>query len=148
MARGKGQRDTPNIANDPVADLLMPSVDPLSPVVDPLLDDPLLAMEDRRTWHPAGPARPSMMTWSSDVVADRASTFVRNTLYDVSGRRYVDRARNYVGAALAFRDPSRVALCVRRKIRKEVLFALSPHRRIGAGRGKHRRRNWASSIRC
>lgn len=148
MARSKGQRDTSNIANDPVADLLTPAADPLSPAIDPLLDDPLLSMEDRRSWHPDGPNRPTLMSWASDVVSDRTSTFVRNTLYDVSGRRYVDRARNYGRAALAFRDPNRVAICIRRKIRKEVLFALSPHRRIGRGAGKHRRRNWASAIRC
>lgn len=148
MARGsRGQRDISNpIANDP----LLPLLDPIepSPLIDPLVDDPLLSFEDRRFYHPAGYNRPALMSWSSDVVLGYANNAVRNLLYDVSGKRYVDRAKNYIGAAAAFRDPSRVAICVRRKVRREVLFALSPHRRIGSGRGKHRRRNWASSIRC
>lgn len=143
MAKGRGQRDTSEIANSELLSDLMAPVSP-SPAVDPLLDDPLLAFEDRRQYHPAGPARPALMSWASDLVANT----VRNTAYDISGKRYYDRAKTYAAAGLAFRDPKRVAICVRRKIRREVLFALSPHRRIGSGRGKHRRRNWASSIRC
>lgn len=150
MARAKSQRDFSTIPSEPLLDVLSEPVGP-SLSVDPLLDDPLLAFEDRRQYHPAGPSRPAMMFGASDVISypvNYASNVARNFVYDVSGKRYVDKAKNLAGAALAFRDPARVAVCVRRKIRREVLFALSPHRRIGSGRGKRRRQNWASAIRC
>jgi len=148
MARGR-QRDTNVVASDQLLSSLEgPSVDVTIPI-DPLVDDPLLSMQDNRLYHPDPPSRPSLMQWASQLVADKSQTFLGNVLYDVSGRRYIDKPVNWTRAALAFRDPARVAICVRRKIRREVLFALTPHKRlIGRGAAKHRRRNWASAIRC
>lgn len=158
MARGRGQRDGSTVSNDPLLSAIMAPpvsvspVDPLDWEVGAVQAANLMAMEDRRLYHPEGVNRPAVLPGSSDLVTRGTTSYVANYFknlgYDLSGRRYVDRARNYVGAGLAFRDPSRVAICVRRKIRKEVIFALSPHRRIGSGKGKRRRRNWASSIRC
>lgn len=150
MARGKSSSAiSPNsIANDPLLDVLSEPVGPAVPV-DPLLDDPLLAFEDRRQFHPLQSNRPALMSWASDVVVNYGRNVVSKALYEnIPGRRALDRGKTYVEAGLAFRDPERVAICVRRQIRREVLFALSPHRRIGSGRGKRRRRNWASAIRC
>lgn len=48
--------------------------------------------------------------------------------------------------AIGFAQPSRVALCVRRNVRKEVLFARNLTRR-GAG-SKHRRKTSWSQIKC
>lgn len=144
-----GQRDnsTPTpIANDPLLDVLSSPGEP-SELVDPLSDDPLLAMEDRRFY---SPDRYSYaMKWASDVVVSYPRNVVSKALYEgIPGVRLANRAKTYVEAGLAFRDPERVAVCVRRHIRRQVIFALSLHRRIGSGRGKRRRRNLASAIRC
>jgi len=48
-------------------------------------------------------------------------------------------------ASLKFADPKLVALCVRRKVRKEVLFAIKKTRK---GSGASRRKNFWSNISC
>lgn len=48
-------------------------------------------------------------------------------------------------AQVRFADPAQVAICVRRKERREVLHAL---RYVRKGKGGSRRRNWASKIKC
>jgi len=47
--------------------------------------------------------------------------------------------------SLKFSDPGLVALCVRRKIRKEVIFALRKNKK---GSGASRRKNFWSNISC
>lgn len=49
------------------------------------------------------------------------------------------------GTVVGFRVPNLVGICVRRKIRREVLHAL---RRTNKGRGGSRRRNLWSHIKC
>lgn len=52
----------------------------------------------------------------------------------------------FLGHRLAFSIPRLVALCVRRKTRKEVLHAL---RKTGGGSGRRRpRRNFWSNVKC
>jgi len=48
--------------------------------------------------------------------------------------------------AIGFVQPGRTAVCVRRRVRKEVLFARN-HTRRGAG-SKNRRRNEWSKVKC
>lgn len=55
----------------------------------------------------------------------------------------VARGKSRVG----FRIPGNVALCLRRKARREVLFAFGLTRKSGKGGGK-RRRNEYSGVRC
>lgn len=93
--------------------------------------DHLRLVEDRRYFHPMGPARP-------------ASAFTR------SSSRVVVPKWSTVGAAgvtakLAFNSPSSVLVCVRRKSRREVLFAKGKGGRRGQRRPK---RNIWSSIKC
>lgn len=56
------------------------------------------------------------------------------------------KANNYKAlSALKFADPRFVGICVRRKIRREVIFALKRNRK-GSGGKKHR--NFWSTISC
>lgn len=84
---------------------------------------------DRRVFHPDGHFR-------------RPDAFVR-VAADL--RVTPSSPRRSLPFSVSFRDPSRVHLCVRRKVRREVLFAKG-----GAGSRKMRppRRNYFSSVRC
>lgn len=106
------------------------------------LSAPLSEVEDRRTYHPLGPNRPAR--YSTGTTAS----------YTLKDRKHAKphRLRNPFGAsqtraAVAFADPSHVAVCVRRKTRREVIFASG----AGAKRTKRRRpqrRSATSAIRC
>lgn len=54
--------------------------------------------------------------------------------------------QNFLPWNVAFAEPHKVAVCIRRKMRREVMFALKLNRK-GAGAGR-RRRNWTSGITC
>lgn len=121
MARSRRSSNRPTAIPSSIASrwLVRPIV-PLSPLIE---------LEDRRAYHPERVYR-----------APRAS--VRKAAQIVvkrSGRpfRFPD--------VLGFRQPRRVLLCVRRQMRKEVLFA---HRRVRSGAGGRRRRNYWSGISC
>lgn len=82
---------------------------------------------DRRVFHPARAFRPV-----------------------VGARGKVSRVQARVGRGLGalsyhFNAPSRVMACVRRKDRREVLFALG---RTGRGARSPKRRNVLSNVRC
>jgi len=98
----------------------------------------LRLFEDRRRWHPAGLLRPAAVLGS------------------ISSRRLVERPRQSWGPAkyrdpfpslrLGFAIPEKVVVCVRRKQRREVIFATG-----SAGKGarqKQRRRNYMSEVSC
>lgn len=93
----------------------------------------LPAVEDRRTYHPLRRNRPTMRT-----DARRTERLVLAPL------EKSPRARS-VHEYLAFKTPEKVVTCVRRKTRREVLFANG-----GASKKRKRkpRRNWRSNIRC
>lgn len=107
-----------------------PTVDPL----DDLLDAPLLG--DGRLFHPdpleaprtvsGTPARVRVLPRRSSSATARSDPFLA----------FRDR--------LTFRTPDRVALCVRRKQRRQVLHAL---RRTGRGNRPPRRNAW-SNVSC
>lgn len=88
---------------------------------------PVLAADDRRRYHPNKFARPA-------GALKRSST------------RLVARpGPNHTWAQIGFAVPRNVAICQRRKLRKEVMFATG-----AAGRGYRRkkRRNQFSQVRC
>lgn len=91
----------------------------------------LRLLEDRRQWHPDGARRAAKAfnRWAPRVVVPKWAA--------LGGAA--------VTAKLAFTDPSSVAICVRRKIRREVMFARGHSGRRGQRRPK---RNWFSTIRC
>lgn len=97
--------------------------------------------EDRRTYHPEGRFRPAMaVPKSARIMVDRPVTKKHTKLSD---RLYKNALRGF--GKIAFRDPARVLLCIRRKERREVLHALN---RTSPGRGKKKRKNFWSAIRC
>lgn len=109
-------------------------VTPIRRVADPVVRvrSALSLLEDRRFFRPEGVlARPRAFFSPPRIV-------VRN-----ANRRQVTGLS--VPSALGFDVPHRVAICVRRKQRREVIHAKRLTKR-GAGGAKHR--NWWSEIRC
>lgn len=102
----------------------------------------LTEIEDRRTWHPLGSER-------------NARSFKRATHSLVIPPANVNKNKNqskFKGPKLTlphtigFEAPQQVLVCVRRKTRKEVLFAKN---KTGKGARKFkRRRSWLSEISC
>lgn len=91
----------------------------------------LSLFEDRRTYHPERAARPAFS------LPRMASRLVAREARGRSGRQ--------TKAPVAFADPNRVLVCVRRKRRKEVLHA----RGIAGSRGFRRpRRSFYSEVSC
>lgn len=101
-------------------------------VAVPRPNPPLQQVEDRRRWHPLRALAPAQ------------------TLNSRASRRLVEKPRitrdPFPSLRLGFAVPSKVAACVRRKSRREVLFAIKG---TGAGaRQKRRRRNQLSNLQC
>lgn len=97
----------------------------------------LRPVEDRRSYYPARfrPAR--LIDGSSNyrlVVAKPAT-------------KPAARTKSRLPSAVGFQDPRKVVICVRRKIRKEVLHALRKTGR-GGSRSWKRKRNVYSDVRC
>lgn len=112
-------------------------------------------VEDGRVWHPSGDARPAFDTAMRPnpriVLKDRPSLAPRwgsspKRIKAAGGRskRPVARAL-HTKAFRAFESPSKVLVCVKRKVRREVIHALSK-----AGRGRRSRPKYGphSSISC
>lgn len=120
--RQRSDSDRPSaVSQRPLATLLRPSPAPPAP---------LRLIEDRRTYHPLGPDRP----------ARQVSGHPSKPLQVKPSKKF------RLPPQLGFSDPTRVVVCVRRKTRKEVLFAL---KKMGAGKRRRRpRRNWLSNIEC
>ena len=90
---------------------------------------PSLALyEDLRRWHPMRDVRPAIRT------TGRVATLaVRPTA-----------TFNPMGGLRSFTVPANVVTCVRRKMRREVLFAMGK-----SGGGKRRpSRTWRSNVKC
>lgn len=87
---------------------------------------PTATIEDRRLFHPEGYYRPA-----------RGSSRLAVSLKP---------AKPMSGTAFRFAMPNKVAVCVRRRTRRQVIFALN---KAGAGaRARARRRNYQSDIGC
>jgi len=93
---------------------------------------------DRRLWHPA-PAVDPIRTLTS-----RAARLRLSTPSPAVVRRF--RARSDPLLGISFRDPSRVLVCIRRKARRESIFASGQAGR--PGRRTKPRRNPNSGISC
>lgn len=133
MARRSRNHTTEEERDDPlIANLLAPIAPAplLSPSYSPS-HDLLTEIEDRRSFHP--------------------DAFFRSAL-DTEGRNVNPKARHKPGPFSridfpAFDTPSRqVAVCIRRKTRREVIFAKK--KRGKGARARRRRRNYYSNIRC
>lgn len=94
---------------------------------------------DRRNYHPEPNRYPG-------AIVRRAGRLNIDTLGN-SVRSQVRPNNDVLPWRVAFADPKKVAVCVRRKVRREVLHALKLKSRAGKG-GAPRRRNPWSGIRC
>lgn len=142
-SRDKREDNSPSL----MPALLRPTAPSVSPLPSPARTI-LQEIEDRRTYHPLGDARPARFSTGGP---SRIS--VKDRSYN--GRyRYADPHRTSKNihlnsgtkAPLSFASPDATIVCVRRKTRKEVLFA---KRRAGRG-GKQRRhrRTLYSGVQC
>lgn len=106
-------------------------------MVDPSLDDVLSDLsvwEDRRQYHPEGPLRrASSFLLGDGQVVDRSQ--VRNERTEAP----------FFSGHVGFANPDRVWICARRKVRREVLMALTNGR---GGSSRKKRRNYWSNVRC
>jgi len=109
---------------------------------DPLLDRILsvtslpfspLELDDRRRFDPAGPLRPAYSVYRADRRLIAKSSAVGSPRNDT------------LSARVGFAVPKRVAVCVRRQQRKEVIHALGKQ---GGGGSRRRRRTVFSDIDC
>jgi len=131
MARSNNnsrQRDFSNPNNQSLDSLLTFKLRPapvLIPVPSPPTRSAVLSVGDRRQWQPDRSTRPphSLRPGASRVMADAYKRL----------------------HTLKFADPRFVGICVRRKIRREVLHAL---KRTKKGSGGAKRRNFWSDISC
>lgn len=99
-------------------------------------------VSDRRLYHPLGDVAPVFAPKRSQkrIVENVAVRHPRNGNKKV---QFSKRSRRY---KFSFAVPKKVELCVRRKQRREVLFAV---RRTGKGaRSVRRRRNYWSGVTC
>ena len=97
------------------------------------------SLEDRREYNPFGVYRPAASVFKADrdVVADRGSSVDKRVLRFGKFSQY--------GQRMSFRVPTRVSICVRRGVRRSVLFAL---KRTGKGARSRKRFNYWSAVRC
>lgn len=139
-SRNRSERDANVIASPEFDRLLRPNISPVvtiqpAPTVSVLDFVRLPEVEDLRTWSPE-PVRTPL------TVQGVASSYVRSEPprggAALSGRLFSARPQVVV-------DSSRVVMCVRRKQRREVLFA---KKRTRAGAGARRKRNIFSDIGC
>lgn len=141
MSRSHRSRHRTRDVYTPIARQSLRSVfSPSSPLIFPLRplrgliprsqNDSLTAYEDRRTWHPARKA----------VRVPRS--FRGSTRLQIGPSRHLAK---YPTPVIQFAAPHRVLVCVRRHIRREVLYAFNK-----AGRGGQLSPRWTawSSVNC
>lgn len=104
------------------------------------------AMSDDRTWHPDR-RRPLRTVSGTRILPLSPSPMARAKLAGSRQNTTSNATRDMAGLSpfLSFRAPKKVVLCVRRKQRREVMFAVG-----GAGTRKMRRptRTFWSEVRC
>lgn len=116
------------VRSDPLLDRIFAS--PLLPVSLPR--SVVRSVEDRRTFHPLRTSRPA-------AALPRAASRL------VVKSSAVNHFRDNLSARVGFAVPERVAVCVRRKERREVIHAIG---RAGGGGSRRRRRNNWSDVIC
>lgn len=102
---------------------------------------PLTEVEDRRTWNPEGQFAPAR---SLSSPRHRLTVKNRPSKYQHSLKKSFPNYSQTKGL-VSFKAPENVMVCVRRKIRKEVIFAKRKAGKVGQ---KRPRRSFYSSIHC
>lgn len=144
MARGSKNRNTTYNSN---GTMRVTNVNTSPRLLSPSLPQPLFLLEDRRAYHPDGLYRyPASVPKSAGMqVIGSIPKGGRNA----RGRKFKGYSPskslfNSLATTVGFRKPHRVALCVKRKVRREVLLAFG---RGGAGNRKGKR-TYTSKFHC
>jgi hypothetical protein len=136
------QRDDTDIATD--SEVLRKFITKPKPYT-PVFTEPLhLPSFDNRTFHPS----PITRTIAEPRSASRLKIPEPGRAVSVSGssRPAVGNRRiSSLPAQVAFSQPKQVSVCIRRKTRREVLFA---KQRTGRGAKSRRTRNQWSDVKC
>lgn len=130
--KSPAKRDNSSIANEPLASLLRPVLP--APRLTYRFSN-LLDLEDHRRFTPHQDTR----LFSKRITGGAVSRHVTKAPPKAAP------ARSALAAHMYHEVPNNVVVCVRRKRRREVLHAL---RQVRSGRGRSKRRNWRSDIRC
>lgn len=146
MARGRstrsGERDDPLLSlTTPVAPRLqLVFTEAITPSVD------LGLIEDRRLYNPEQPFNPALDSGGRPTRVVHHSDPLRS-LFQMRAAisAPLKKTKHRLESRLGFQTPSTVMVCVRRKIRREVIFAKNKRRK---GSGAKRHRNYHSNIRC
>lgn len=112
-----------------VRPVVLPSVFTFSPIL----------LEDRRTFHPDGQFRLPAGRFRSDtrlVIKGGSNGKSKGSLRQV--------LYNAPPSTVGFSRPDRVAICVRRKTRRQVIFAAG----VGGGRVRRGKRTYKSGFHC
>lgn len=157
MARNRGRdprRITSGVSrighallDEPLPLLEAPSL-PINAQVSNAVRSNLIEVEDRRTFQPErliSPAR-SPRRWNVRLVdgpKKNRKFFQKGADQAGSPQKLLLRNRVFMGGRY-FAAPKYVAVCVRRKARREVLFAIGK----GGGGKRRGRRNQFSNVRC
>lgn len=132
---GRGAYDTASM----VADLLLGT--PLPSLSYAAQEDPP-DPDDRRQFHPEGAFRSPRGFYTGDARSKISQRAYRSAADPIRRHRYL---MSLGAEQQAFTVPSRLMVCVRRKVRREVLHA---KREAGRGGMRRPRRNFLSSISC
>lgn len=143
MGRKRSRRD-----NNPISNRRLPAYNYVS--FNPVSRDPrqlaLFNYEDRRTWHPEGAMRPARSFNSSRHrlrLINSPVTKIQNGR--PNGRYGYKQNFNQPSHRIGFEAPEKTLICVRRKIRAEVLHAKKKAGKTGQKKPKF---NYYSKIAC
>lgn len=138
MAKGKSSRGNAHGTPSSLTSLLSPSKNyPLQPsTVTFIVPTPadVLGVVDRRTYTPTPYRVISSPRKAARLIPDRMGQSIRDQVGPVP-------------SGVQFANPKHVAICVRRKARREVLHALKLTKKRGKGGGKTKRNLW-STVKC
>lgn len=124
--RPQGRRDLNTLSS---LRSLIARLHPLPPML--VSRTPLRTIDDRRTFHPSPFTRPAV---SAGRRADTKLVVPSQSLRDVQRLNHT----------VQFKEPRKVLICVRRKIRKEVIHAKG----VGGSRVRKPKRNQFSDVKC
>lgn len=143
MARQRSRSNTSAMARDPLRSLLMP-VTPSLPLARPSLSN-LFEVEDLRTWHP-DPEQGALTIggrFAAVIVHKRPVIARANTIWSARGLPVGVQ----VPVGFRFESPFKVITCLRRKVRRGVIFARGKAG-FGVRRRRVGRRSWRSNVSC
>lgn len=135
----KDQREVPYFAN-PVADPPVPRT-----VRQYLPENFYSEVEDNRRWHPEPPARGKTVSGGRPRIVVKRGPNGRPLKSKI---KYLtpSAAASSVTSRLGYAVPRNIISCIRRAMRREIIFALKKQKK-GAG-ARRRRRNEKSNIDC